>query len=271
MRPIQRRKRSRAATLPLGVLVIGIAMAIATPHCLAADGWTHCRVAGPFIVRADFPLRPVESLLDELLRIQDALGNRLGIPQSREWIEIYLFHDQTTYARYIKHYFPSVPYRRALYIKADGPGRIFAYRSEQLAIDLRHESTHALLHASLPMVPLWLDEGLAEYFEIPSDKRAYDNPYLGTLRWHLFFGVTPSLVKLESVGEMEAMKQGEYRAAWAWVHFMLHGPEAAHTELVGFLADIRTSTPPGLLSRRLEREIPDTRRRFAAHFKAWKR
>jgi hypothetical protein len=52
---------------------------------------------------------------------------------------------------------------------------------------------------------------------------------------------------------------------------MFHGPREAHQELVSALADIKANTPPGRLSRRLERRIPDTERRFAEHFKTWKR
>ncbi|GIT30210.1 MAG: hypothetical protein Ct9H300mP1_22560 [Planctomycetaceae bacterium] len=36
--------------------------------------------------------------------------------------------------------------------------------------DLRHEFTHGVLHSSLKRVPLWLDEGLAEYFEVVGPK-----------------------------------------------------------------------------------------------------
>ena len=52
-------------------------------------------------------------------------------------------------------------------MKGRGPGKVFAYKSKALPVDVRHEGTHGLLHAALPMVPLWLDEGLAEYFEVP--------------------------------------------------------------------------------------------------------
>ena len=41
------------------------------------------------------------------------------------------------------------------------------------------------------------------------------------------------------------MDRSDYRAAWAWVHFMLHGPVEARDELVRFLADIRLGTPLG--------------------------
>ena len=67
------------------------------------------------------------------------------------------------------------------------------------------------------------------------------------------------------------MQQADYRSAWAWVHFMLLGPNQAREELVGYLADIRAKTPPGLLSQRLSRRLPSLQRSFSAHFKSWKR
>ena len=44
---------------------------------------------------------------------------------------------------------------------------VYTYWGDRIQQDLRHELTHALLHSVLKDVPLWLDEGLAEYFELP--------------------------------------------------------------------------------------------------------
>jgi hypothetical protein len=148
---------------------------------------------------------------------------------------------------------------------------VFAYWSRELEVDLRHECTHALLHAVLPMVPLWLDEGIAEYFEVAPDQRAFDNPHLAGVRWLATLGMGMRLENLEKKTDLQQMGGSEYRDAWAWVHFMLHGPYLAHDELVRYLADIRNRTPPGLLSDRLRRRMPDLERRFFAHFKSWKR
>ena len=148
---------------------------------------------------------------------------------------------------------------------------VFAYRSRQFSVDIRHECTHALLHTTLPMVPLWLDEGLAEYFEVAPGDRAFNNPHLPGVRWAARLGVVSRLESLEKKGDLSKMGGSEYRNAWAWVHFMLHGPKEAHDELVRFLADIQVHTPPGLLSERLKRRLPDLKRRFAAHFRSWKR
>jgi len=252
------------------ILLTGLVSVCWPRHC-PAQSWNDQKVFGPFVCRAEFSLSGMESLMGELVQIQSDLVRSLGIPPSQELIHLYLFRDKNSYSRFLEQHFPKVPYRRALYLKGRGAGMVFAYRNREFEIDLRHECTHALLHASLPVVPLWLDEGLAEYFEVPARQRAFDNPHLGSLKWNLWFGGVPRLEKLEGLGSLGEMRQSEYRASWAWVHFMLHGSTTAHNELVAFLSDIRAHSPPGLLSQRLRRRLPDIEQRFAAHFKTWRR
>ena len=252
--------------------ILAATLALATRNSPAAD-WTDTRKAGPFVCRADFSLADSASqdLLGQLAQLPTDLSRRLGIATPSEQIEVYLFHDQATYARYLGHYLPGVPYRRALFVKGRGPGRVFAYRSEQFEIDLRHECTHALLHAALPQVPIWLDEGLAVYFEPAPQQRAYDNPHLESLRSRARAAVVPSLEKLEEKGGLADMEAAEYRDSWAWVHFMLHGPAAVHEELTAYLAALRTDASPTPLSLRLRQRSPDFERQFTAHFRTWQR
>jgi hypothetical protein len=238
---------------------------------IAAD-WPDMRVVGPFVCRADFSLQGSGPLLNELAQLQNDLVRALGIAPAREAIELYLLHDRATYEGYLKQHYPNVPFRRAIYIKADsGPGRVFAYRSEQFEVDLRHECTHALLHASLKTIPLWLDEGLAGYFELAPEQRAFNNPHLGSVRWNVWLGIIPPMENLEKCTEIAKMGKAEYRDSWAWVHFMLHGPAEANDELVHFLHDLNSQNPTDPLSRRLDSRIPALQQNFATHFKRWKK
>lgn len=239
-------------------------------RALAAD-WTDHREVGPFICRADFSLQGTEGLLADLEQLQGDLSESLGIPPAQERIEIYLFGDESSYRRYLKTYFPQVPYRRALFAKLGGPGMVLAYRGKEFETGLRHECTHALLHAAMPGVPLWLDEGLAEYFQEPRARRAYDSRHLSMTRWSARFGLVPSLEKLEKKTDLSPMTSTDYRHAWAWVHFMLHGPADAHEELARFLGDIRVDAPYGLLSQRLALRLGNVDRSFCAHFNGWSR
>jgi hypothetical protein len=144
---------------------------------------------------------------------------------------------------------------------------VFAFQGTDFEIDVRHESTHALLNAWLPRVPLWLDEGLAEYFEVPRERRTSANPHHDLVRAMVAGGQLPRLETLESIDNLEAMGRDEYRDAWAWVHFMLHGPRPAQEELVRYLADLESGGEPGRLSDRLKRRLPDLNRRMAEHFR----
>lgn len=235
----------------------------------ADSRWPDERAAGAFQCHADFRLDAYGHLLDELERLQRDLVRTLAVDESREPIHLFLFARRTTYEDYLQLYFPEVPSRRALYIKERGPGMVFAYQSNEFEIDVRHEGTHALLHADLPMVPLWLDEGLAEYFEASHADRAGKHPHLSKVRWSARLGQTPRLERLEELRDLNQMGASEYRQAWSWVHFMLHGPAAAHDELLRFLADIRAQTPPGLFSERLRRRIPNLETEYSQHFRNW--
>ena len=241
-----------------------------SPVAATARPWVDERAFGAFQCHADFPLAPYENLLAEMAGVQGDLVRTLGIQAAREPVELYFFRDKTAYRSYLQNRYPDVPYRRALFVKGKGPGRVYVFKSGELPIDVRHEGTHGLLHASLPMVPLWLDEGLAEFFEVPADRRAYGNPHLAELKWNLRLGMTPRLAVLEQKRDLAEMSAVDYRYAWAWVHFMLYGPREAHEELVAFLRDIQQSTPPGQLSERLERRLPGVEKRLVSHFRNWK-
>jgi hypothetical protein len=254
------------------VVMLAIAAAWQRPASVCAgQPWSDSRTTGPFFCQADFSLKPYDELFKELETLQHELVRVLGISPAKEQIRVYLFKDKASYRSFLRRQLPHVPYRRALYVKQDGPGMVFAFRHSELAVDLRHECTHALLHASLPMVPLWLDEGLAEYFEAPADERAFLNPHLASLRWNLRLGMMLSLEALEQKASLTEMNAQQYRFAWAWVHFMRHGPVEAHRQLVDYLSDIETSSPPGQLSARLRGQIPKLEIEIVRHFKTWRR
>jgi hypothetical protein len=232
-----------------------------------AAEWPDMRVVRPFVCRADFDLEPQRKLLSELAELQTDLVQTLRIAPAKEAIEVYLFHDEATYRRYLKRIYPELPFRRAFFVRVNGLGRVFAYQSPQFEADLRHECTHALLHAVLPLVPLWLDEGLASYFEVPPKNRLSKAPYFSSVLWNARFGSVPDIEKLEKIGDVASMGKAEYRDSWAWIHFMCNGPSAAHEELVDYLADLAAHKPPGLLGERLARRIPSLSAEFKASIK----
>jgi hypothetical protein len=99
-------------------------------------------------------------------------------------------------------------------------------------------------------VPLWLDEGLAENFELPPERKGVSFKHLTNLRSKTEHFV-PDLARLEGLTRIEEMKTPEYREAWAWVHLMLHSGPEPRKVLVDYLHTLRNTDKPGLLYPKL--------------------
>ena len=116
---------------------------------------------------------------------------------------------------------------------------MYAYRQPRLVEDLRHEGTHALLHASIGDLPLWLDEGLAEYFEVPDDRRGLNAEHISRLPLDIADGWAPDLKRLETLDNARDMSPRDYRESWAWVHSLLDAP-ARKAVLIAYMNDLRS-------------------------------
>jgi hypothetical protein len=242
-----------------------------TPLPCQAAAWVDVRSHGPFQFRATFSLDGFGPMFKELSDVEKELQRTLAVPPAGQSIDIYIVENEQAHKRLLRQLYPRVSYRRALYVQRSGQGSVYTYRHAELDVDLRHECTHALLHSTLPMVPLWLDEGLAEYFEMATAQRAFGHPHFSKLRWINFVGFVRDIESLEQCHTLEDMGPTEYRFAWAWVHFMLHGPLPAHRALVHFLGDIRRGNPPGQLSERLQVAMENPKKEMIHHFKKWRR
>ena len=115
-----------------------------------------------------------------------------------------------------------------------------------------------------------MDEGLGEYFEMPAETRAWQHPHMKSVRSQARWGKAANIDRLEHLDDLSEMGSEHYRDAWAWVHFILHGPSPARLALESYLQDIEAHVPPGQLSMRLRRSVPDLNRQFVAHFRNWK-
>ncbi|MEX2170349.1 MAG: hypothetical protein WD851_13630 [Pirellulales bacterium] len=246
----------------------GVLVCAGTAH--ATPQWVDERQAGPFIFHSTFPLGPYEKLFSELPKLQQHLRGALATAPPRDPIYVHLLANRAQHEAYVCERFPSIPYRRALFVKTSNQSNVFAYRHEDLATDLRHECTHALLHSDLSTLPLWLDEGVAEYFETPAEQRVAGSPHLAELDWSLRLGIVVDVPALEKKRELTELTALDYRFAWAWIHFLLHGPPAAHRELSAFLIDLRRGTPAGDFSERLAAATPKPNEQLIRHFRNWR-
>jgi len=134
---------------------------------------------------------------------------------------------------------------------------VYTFWGERIHEDLRHELTHALLHSVLKDVPLWLDEGLAEYFELAPASHGLNQGHIEQLRRHGGDSFQASLTHLEDLNQVQQMTPAEYREAWAWVHLMLHDKPQAKAVLTSYLQQLRANPSPGLLRPRLAAVYPE--------------
>jgi len=215
----------------------------------------------PCIFYSDVELDRDEPLFQDLKTLPEQVYRELQLAPSDAVVQVYLFEDKKRYDRYIKvkH---NLPDRRAFFVKQEriysGQQDLLIYtsRGPRLQQDLRHELTHALLNSVLKKVPLWLDEGLAEYFELPRTNKGLNPAHVHLLRRGLSQGMKFDLARLESLTEVNQMHPDEYREAWAWVHLMLRGKPTARRVLLDYLRQLRDAN-----------EAPPLRPRLATVFK----
>lgn len=213
---------------------------------------THRLEVGQLVFHSDFELPREHRLVRELALEREDLCNPLGLAATDEPIEVYLFRDADRYREYLARNFPGVPSRRAFFLESDTRLAVYAHWSDRVAEDLRHEVAHGYLHAVLPNLPLWIDEGLAEYFEVPRGLAGLNQPHIELLADSIEHDDwKPNLRRLEAFSESSQMGQREYAESWAWVYFMLNSPPERRALLVDYLAELRAKGSSKALSARL--------------------
>jgi hypothetical protein len=213
-----------------------------------------------YVFYSDVELQRDAPIFQELAELREQVYKELQLPASASLVHVYLFTDEDTYYRFLRAKHPGLPRRRAFFVVQPHGGMgggedllIYTYWSDRIRQDLRHELTHALLHSVLKGVPLWLDEGLAEYFELPPDWHGVNRAHVRKLREA---GFRPNLARLEQLSLVEQMNPPEYREAWAWVYLMLRGSPDARGALLAYLQLLRTSPNPGALQPKLAEVFP---------------
>lgn len=188
---------------------------------------------GQLKIHSDFELEPTHRLLNELTVQRRELANLLGVEPTDERIHIFLFENDEDYRQYMQNLHPDFPARRALFVQTDTQLKIYASWHERVAEDLRHEVTHGYLHSVIPEIPLWLDEGLAEFFETGRQTHGLHSEHVHLLKTRLEQGKwTPDLARLESLGDAETMAKIDYAESWLWVHFLLFNESFREQHLI---------------------------------------
>lgn len=221
------------------------------PESVSLPG-RHSVVSDQFVILSNFHLADDHPLVDELKTLRRQVNETLELEPGGEQVVVYLFENEQEYWSYLVSTWPMLPYRRAYFFDHGFELEVYTFWSDRISEDLRHEFTHGLLHAGLNSIPLWLDEGLAEYFEVSSQKPGTVRPATAArLTRALGNGWHPSLERLEKMSDVTLMTQDDYEESWAWVHFLMHHTPDTKATLLSYLHDLRRSSTPGRLSTRL--------------------
>jgi len=204
---------------------------------------------GIFTFQTDFNLSEIESEIASLEALADELTQTLEIPAPREKVLARILPDETSWRAFFKKNFPGLAYRTAMfdrknYLFDSRKSRLYAFRGPNLEVDLRHEGTHALLTASLRRsVPIWLDEGLAEYFEEAPEARRQNAKRSATTVARLENGAFSSLELLESVSDVSSATSAFYSDSWAWTNYLLNASSKTRAVVSEYLNDLARSRP----------------------------
>jgi hypothetical protein len=260
------RRLSRVVALPLVLGGIGCA---ALEHGQTLVPTRHQIRTGPFLLLSNFPMTDDSPAVRCLHDLERDLGQHLGFrpPVADDPVEIYVLDDRNAFEHFLKFYFPELPRRRAFFLAQGSERVVYAYSSPRLEEDLRHEATHAELRGAFGDLPLWLDEGLAEYFETDLARPDALRPRLEQIAADLRGGWSPNLERLEGLTEVRQMTQRDYREAWGWVHLFLNGPEPGKSVLIGYLNEPDRTEAKARLAPRLAR-AKITNDQLLAHLKA---
>jgi hypothetical protein len=228
----------------------------------------HPITRGQLVLHADFMLPPDHRLLSELVAERELVKQRLAIEPGSEPIHVHLFADEASYRQHVAREYPDFPERRAIFVETDVELHVYAHWGDAVADDLRHEVAHGYLHAAASNLPLWLDEGLAEYFEVGRTPHALNRPHVELLAGQLALGAwKPNLARLEQLASSADMTQMDYAESWLWVHLLLESSEEASGPLLELLAELSARQPAAPLSRRLHGQFADPDAALVAHLR----
>lgn len=208
---------------------------------------------GPFVVYSNAPLKADAPPVRALDRLRADLAARLdpGVDADPGPVEVYVLDDRNAFLHLLRFYFPELPPRRAFFLAQDDQRIVYTFNGPMLDEDLRHEAAHALLRGRFGDIPLWLDEGLAEYFEAGPDDLQDRDDRLARLAADAKAGWKPDLRRLETLDEVHQMAPRDYRESWAWVDLLLSDPKGGKPLLLAHLQehDGRTALTTTLADR----------------------
>lgn len=238
-------RRLRSSSIPLVVLVVCVLLP--TPFLRGEENVS--RQIGTFLCVGSSQAvhnDQVGTAFETVFTSLTDLSERLSLPPMQAAITVRIFDDAQAWQTYFKKENFAMAYRRSLFLNnktlvlksSQKNPVIFIYLSPKFDQDLRHESVHAYLQSVFEKpVPLWLDEGLAEYYENATDP-IYNESWFERTCARIENGQMKKIKQLEAMTDPARMQNNEYSDSWAWACFLLHGPQEIRAVLVQYAKDL---------------------------------
>ncbi len=237
------------------------------------EKWISLRVAEFELVSNASPRKTVDIARD-LLRMQDAVGQvtRLTV-RSKVPTKVLIFANERSFA----------PYRDAVWGRktenttgiflSGEDGNFILLRADLEEIDqtVYHELTHYFVRNTAADLPLWFNEGFAEYystFKISGDDVQIGRPVVDHVHWLRNEPLIPLRELFATDRESPAYNEGSrrgvfYAESWALVHYLMSGDVDRRSALTRFLNVLRGggdvdrgfSEAFGLTYQKLEQEL----------------
>lgn len=231
----------------------------------SADRWVVTQTIGNARVYSQVPVN-TPALRSHLNNVAREFKTITKLADEPPTVEIVIFRTPTAYRNHLRGKIGQLGNRRAIFYRNGDVFQVYAIAHSQLTTDIRHEYTHALLHYNLPYVPLWIDEGMAEYLETPQQHRAGASR-LKAVRWKARTGWSPKLPQLERIPSAEAMTSDNYRDSWAWIHYLATHSDDSRQHLMSFLQAIDSGAAPGNFSEYLSKRNPTIAQGSGSYFR----
>lgn len=199
----------------------------------------------------------IKDELNRLPLLRQSLSETLQIEIRSYPIRVMIFSSQANYRRYVSQRYPDGANVPALFIKGPDVLWVYVVHRSGWETDLKHEMTHAYLHSSLPYLPMWLDEGLAKYFELPAQAQGLQKDYLSGIKWRSRVRQPLRSKELEGVRSLTSMRSEHYRDSWGWVYYCLHSSTSTRQFLQNYLQRIQNEEVVGSFFDAIQRHDPN--------------
>lgn len=241
--------------------------------------WPYTFQAKGFRFYSLVPPKVLDPHLSSLVCLPDEIEQATSLALEKIEIHVLVFDTRRSLDEYLHRYYPGMRAANSMYVRGPSPvnipGLVLTWFHSDWLVDARHEATHAILHSKHTDIPLWIDEGLAEYFEYPPEQPNSNQPsypkshpiHTKLIQTQLRFGQFANLQEQERWDPNRKLSNQQYRDAWGSVAFLLHHDEGTKLEFQTYLRDLFDDRASGHLSFRLRRSIPDWRIAYVRYFR----